>query len=95
MTFEAGTRVHIVGVGGAGMSGLARLLHERGCLVSGSDAQDSKTLEDLANAGVEIAVGHDAGHGSDAAIVLWSPAVSMDNVELLAARRRGADLMPR
>ncbi len=95
MTFEAGTRVHIVGVGGAGMSGLARLLHERGCLVSGSDAQDSKTLEDLASAGVEIAVGHDAGHGSDAAIVLWSPAVSMDNVELLAARRRGADLMPR
>ncbi len=95
MTFEPGLHVHIVGVGGAGMSGLARLLVERGCVVSGSDEQDSTVLADLAASGVATAVGHDGGHVDGAAIVLWSPAVSSDNVELRAASRRGAELMSR
>jgi UDP-N-acetylmuramate--alanine ligase len=91
----SGTRVHIVGVGGAGMSAVARLLAESGCEVSGSDRSGSSELVALAAAGVRVAVGHDAAHGADAQVVLWSPAVGDDNVELVAARRRGARMLVR
>ena len=77
------------------MSGLARLLTEMGCEVSGSDASDSSVLEELAALGVEVNVGHGISNGADAATVLWSPAVQADNVELVAAARRGARLLSR
>ncbi len=93
--FDPGTRVHVVGVGGAGMSGLARLLSERGCVVSGSDGRDSPTLDELAASGLAVSVGHDARNTLGAQVVLWSPAVGLDNVELRAARRRGAELVTR
>ena len=95
MTFEPGSRVHIVGVGGSGMSGVARLLHERGCLVSGSDAANSPSLEALAALGMAVHVGHDGSYGRDADVVLWSPAVPEDHVELTAARVRGVTMIPR
>ncbi len=95
MTFEVGRRVHIVGVGGAGMSGVARLLSERGCRVSGSDAQAGPVLDELVAHGVRVDVGADATHGADAEVVLWSPAVAADHPELAAARVRGATLLPR
>ncbi len=95
MTFERGTRVHIVGVGGAGMSGLARLLAMRGCLVTGSDARDSAVLSDLRDAGVEVRADHDGAFAADAQVVLWSPAVAADNVELVAGRERGATMLSR
>jgi UDP-N-acetylmuramate--alanine ligase len=88
-------RVHIVGVAGAGMSGLAMLLVEVGAIVSGSDAQDAPILEELRGRHVTTFVGHDASHVAGAEIVLWSPAVSQENVELVAAREAGAELMPR
>lgn len=84
-----------MGVGGAGMSGLALLLREMGCVVSGSDSIDSPVLNHLRAAGVDVAVGHDPLHGVDSQIVLWSPAVSEDNAELAAARDRGATLLTR
>jgi UDP-N-acetylmuramate--alanine ligase len=90
-----GARVHIVGVGGAGMSGLARLLVEMGCDVSGSDTVDSVVLVSLRDAGVAIHAGHDASQGADAQIVVWSPAIPENNVELVAARNRGATLLTR
>jgi UDP-N-acetylmuramate--alanine ligase len=93
--FEPGVRVHIVGVGGAGMSGLARLLVETGAQVSGSDLADSAVIEELRAVGVAVAVGHEARHVERADVVLWSPAVSDDNVELVAARRAGATLLSR
>ncbi len=95
MTFDEGQRVHIVGVGGTGMSGVARLLHERGCRVSGSDAADSPTLDALERLGVAVSRGHASAHGSDAEVVLWSPAVREDNPELTAARVRGVTMIPR
>lgn len=95
MIFKRGTRVHIVGVGGAGMSGLARLLATRGCAVSGSDARASDVLEELRAAGVAVHVGHDPGAVGDAQVVLWSPAVPEDDAELAAARDRGATLVGR
>jgi len=55
-------RAHLVGVGGAGMSGIARILVDRGFPVSGSDARDSPVLAGLADRGVRTAVGHDAAN---------------------------------
>jgi len=95
VTVRRDARVHIVGVGGAGMSGVARLLVERGARVSGSDAADSATLEGLRAIGVDVDVGHDARNGADADVVLWSPAVAPDNPELVAAQARGALMMNR
>ena len=89
------TRVHVVGVGGAGMSALARLLVEAGCVVSGSDAAASAELDDLRTVGVTVYVGHDAAHVDGAAVVTWSPAVATDNVELTAASERGALMVAR
>ncbi len=93
--FESGTRVHVVGVGGAGMSGMAMLLSEMGAEVSGSDASESAVFEDLRARRVRAFVGHDAAHVRDVDVVLWSPAVSRDNVELVAARDAGAQLVSR
>jgi len=92
--FSPGVRVHVVGVGGAGMSGLARLLVESGAVVSGSDLQDSVTLEALRELGVTVFVGHD-GSNVRADVVSWSPAVRDDNVELVAARDAGATMLSR
>jgi UDP-N-acetylmuramate--alanine ligase len=92
--FAPGVRVHIVGVGGAGMSGLARLLVESGAVVSGSDLADTVTIEALRGAGVTVFVGHD-GANVTSEVVVWSPAVRDDNVELVAAREAGATMLSR
>jgi len=93
--FEPGVRVHVVGVGGAGMSGLARLLVESGAVVSGSDLADSAVLEELRALGVTVAVGHQALNATHADVVVWSPAVASDNAELVAARASGSTLLSR
>jgi UDP-N-acetylmuramate--alanine ligase len=93
--FESGVSVHVVGVGGAGMSGLARLLVESGAVVSGSDLADSSQLEALRALGVTVAVGHDAANVGCPDVVLWSPAIASDNVELVAARTSGATALSR
>lgn len=93
--FDPGVRVHIVGVGGAGMSGVARLLVDAGADVSGSDLNDSSVLEALRARGVVVNVGHDASNAENAEVVLWSPAIATDNVELIAARAGGALLLSR
>ena len=94
-TFESGRRVHVVGVGGAGMSGLAILLSEMGAHVSGSDERDSPILQELRERGVRTFVGHRAGNADGAEVMLWSPAVSSDNVEIVAAQRAGAEMVTR
>ncbi|MFZ1063722.1 MAG: UDP-N-acetylmuramate--L-alanine ligase [Acidimicrobiales bacterium] len=93
--FAAGTSVHILGIGGAGMSGVARLLVERGCGVSGCDVADSPTLHELETAGVRVFRGHDVTHVEGADVVLWSPAIAATNAELTRARERGARLLSR
>ncbi len=87
--FRPGVRVHVVGVGGAGMSGMAMLLSEYGAVVSGSDAASSTIFDDLRARHVTTFEGHDARSVEGAEVVLWSPAVSFDNVELVAARENG------
>ncbi len=88
-------RVHFVGVGGIGMSGIAELLANLGYVVSGSDARRSETTDRLAELGVRVAVGHDAAHIGDADVVVTSSAVAVDNPEVLAARAAHVPVIPR
>nr|WP_121008369.1 UDP-N-acetylmuramate--L-alanine ligase [Saccharothrix australiensis] len=92
-------RVHLVGIGGAGMSGIARILLARGAKVSGSDAKDSRTVLALRAQGAAIALGHDGAHldqldGGPTAVVV-STAIREDNPELVAARERGVVVLRR
>lgn len=88
-------RVHLVGVGGAGMSVVARLLAARGLAVQGSDAKGSATLDALAADGVRTWVGHDAAHVAGVDTLVVSSAVRPDNPELVAARAAGVRVLHR
>jgi UDP-N-acetylmuramate--alanine ligase len=88
-------RVHFVGIGGAGLSGIARIMLARGMSVSGSDAKESRTLEALRALGARCAVGHAAEQVRDADTVVVSTAVRADNPEVLEAQRLGLRLLPR
>ena len=87
--------VHFVGIGGAGLSGIARIMLARGITVSGSDAKESRALEALRALGATCHVGHDESHLGDADTVVVSTAVRADNPEVVAATRRGLRLLPR
>ena len=88
-------RVHFVGIGGAGLSGIARIMLARGVLVSGSDAADTATLAALRARGATCHVGHAALHVAGADTVVVSTAVGDDNPEVVEARRLGLRLWPR
>jgi UDP-N-acetylmuramate--alanine ligase len=88
-------RVHFVGIGGAGMSGIARILLARGLPVSGSDAKDSRALAALRAVGATVHIGHAPGHVGDADTVVVSSAIRETNPELVEARRRGLRVLPR
>jgi UDP-N-acetylmuramate--alanine ligase len=88
-------RVHFVGIGGAGLSGIARIMLARGITVSGSDAKESRTLEALRALGARCHVGHDASQVRDVDTVVVSTAVREDNPEVLEAQRLGLRLLPR
>ena len=88
-------RVHLVGIGGAGMSGIARVLLARGVRVSGSDARSSRTTAALTALGATVRTGHAAEHVDDADTVVVSTAIRQDNPELVAARERGLRVLLR
>ncbi|WP_308200268.1 UDP-N-acetylmuramate--L-alanine ligase [Cellulomonas wangsupingiae] len=88
-------RVHLVGVGGAGMSAIAPLLAARGLRVSGSDAHDGAALGPLRDAGVEVHVGHDAAHVEDVDTLVVSSAVRASNPEVVRARERDVPVLHR
>ena len=88
-------RVHMIGVGGAGMRNLARLFLARGIAVSGSDMKESKGLGELAGSGASVWVGHEAAHVGDADAVVISSAIREGNPELEEARRRGVPVWMR
>ncbi len=87
--------VHFVAIGGAGMSGIARIMLSRGVTVSGSDSAASALLEELATAGARVAVGHAAGNLGNADTVVVSTAIRPDNPELVEAQRRGLRILHR
>jgi UDP-N-acetylmuramate--alanine ligase len=87
--------IHFVGIGGAGMSGIAEVLVTLGYRVSGSDLSRSASTDRLASLGARIAIGHDAGNIEGADAVVVSTAVRSDNPEVLAARRQRVPIVPR
>ena len=87
--------IHFVGIGGAGMSGIAEILHNLGYTVSGSDQGDSAVTRRLAGLGIRVALGHDASHIGTAEAVVTSTAVKGDNPEVIAARARRVPVVPR
>jgi len=88
-------RVHFVGIGGAGMSGIAEILHNLGYGVSGSDQSESATTRRLASLGITMHIGHDAAHIAGAEAVVTSTAVKGDNPEVIAARAARVPVVPR
>lgn len=88
-------RVHLVGVGGAGMSAIALLLAARGLPVSGCDARDGAVLDALRSAGVVVHVGHDAAHADGADTVVVSSAIRASEPEVVRALERGLPVLHR
>ena len=93
-------RVHMVGIGGAGMSGIARILLDRGGQVSGSDAKESRGVRALQARGAQIRIGHDASSldllpGGPTAVITTHAAIPKTNPELVEARRRGIPVVLR
>ncbi|MET3706779.1 UDP-N-acetylmuramate--L-alanine ligase [Arthrobacter sp. UYEF6] len=88
-------RVHFIGIGGVGMSAVARIMVARGVAVSGSDAKDLPVMAELAAAGARIAVGYAAANLGDAQTVVAGSAIRADNPELVAARAAGLPVLHR
>jgi len=79
-------RIHLIGVGGSGMSGIAEVLHNLDFIVSGSDVNVSKVTQRLSKMGVKVFIGHDADYISQADVVVYSSAIKPNNEELKAAK---------
>ncbi|MFQ5515474.1 MAG: Mur ligase domain-containing protein, partial [Myxococcota bacterium] len=78
-------RVHFVGIGGVGMSGLAEILHASGYSVSGSDLRESASCKRLRALGIPVQIGHEASSVRDAQVVVFSSAIPVQNPEIRAA----------
>ena len=90
-------RAHFIGIGGAGMSGIALVLHQRGCHVTGSDLKASRYVRELEEAGIEVHIGHEAPTIDAVApdVVVTSSAIPETNPEVIRARELGIDVWPR
>lgn len=88
-------RIHFVGIGGAGMSGIAEVLSNLGYAVSGSDQGPNRMTDHLVRLGVRVDFGHREANVADADVVVYSSAIAQDNVELTTARARRVPIVPR
>ena len=88
-------RAHFVGIGGSGMSGIARIMAARGLTISGSDQHESTLLDGLRALGATIYIGHDRAHLGDTEVLIRSSAIADNNVELVAARELGIPILDR
>src|SRR2546428_9365687 len=93
--FKRYQQIHFVGIGGAGMSGIAEILLNLGYRVTGSDQRRNEAVERLEALGAKVFIGHEAGHVEGAHVVVYSSAVSRDNVEVQVARQRAVPTIPR
>jgi len=87
--------IHIVGIGGIGMSGIALLLKSKGYEVQGSDIRENPMIEKLKRRGIRVFLGHKGENVKNADVVIHSSAVKGDNPEIVAARKRGVPVIPR
>ena len=88
-------RIHFVGIGGAGMSGIAEVLHNLGYQISGSDQRQSRVTKHLSSLGINIEIGHDPAQVDGCDVVVISSAIADDNPELLEARAKRIPVIPR
>lgn len=88
-------RLHFVGIGGSGMSGIARMFHARGFAVTGSDRSDSYTVQALRDLGIAVSIGHDAVHLGEADTLVVTGALWQDNPEYQEALHRGLPVLHR
>jgi UDP-N-acetylmuramate--alanine ligase len=93
--FKRYQQIHFVGIGGSGMSGIAEILLNLGYRVTGSDQRRNEAVERLEQLGAKIFTGHDAAHVEGAHVVVYSSAVSRDNIEVQVARQRAIPTIPR
>src|SRR5947208_9030657 len=93
--FKRYQQIHFVGIGGSGMSGIAEILVNLGYRVTGSDQRRNDAVERLAMLGAKVFSGHRAEHVEGAPVVVYSSAVSRDNVEVQAARQHAVPTIPR
>jgi UDP-N-acetylmuramate--alanine ligase len=87
--------VHFVGIGGYGMSAIARILLDLQFAVSGSDVTENRFIQKLVERGAQVAIGHDASHIQGAEIVVYSTDIPADNIEVVAARAQGIEVLHR
>ncbi len=88
-------RIHFVGIGGIGMSGIAEVLNSMGYSITGSDLKESSVTKYLKDLGIKITIGHSKKNVYNADVLVYSSAVRPDNVEILEARRRKIPVIPR
>ena len=93
--FKKYQQIHFVGIGGAGMSGIAEVLLNLGYRITGSDARRGEVVERLERLGAKVFTGHQPSHVEGAHVVVYSSAVARDNVEVQVARQRGVPVIPR
>jgi UDP-N-acetylmuramate--alanine ligase len=94
-TMNSQKRVHFVGIGGYGMSAIARVLLDLGYQVSGSDVAENALVKNLMERGAKVSIGHSAEHIDGADIVVYSSSISPDNVERVAAKEQGIEVLHR
>ncbi len=88
-------KLHFVGIGGSGMSGIAEVLNNMGFIVSGSDIAESKVISRLRKSGIKIYIGHSGENIRDSETLIYSSAINSDNVEIKAARENNIPIIPR
>ena len=88
-------RLHFVGIGGSGMCPMAEILHHKGYVITGSDINESDTLERIRSYGIPVSMGHAAENIGDAELVVYTAAAKQDNPELVAARAKGIPTLER
>lgn len=88
-------RIHFVGIGGAGMCGIAEMLYHEGYIISGSDLSESNVVKQLRKIGISVQVGHDAKNVDEADVVVQSTAISNDNIEIVTAKQKNIPVLAR
>lgn len=88
-------KIHFVGIGGIGMSGIAEVLHNMGYTVTGSDIKESDTVKRLRSLGIKVFIGHSSDNIDDTDVVVFSSAVKPDNPEIIKAKSLGVPVIPR
>src|SRR3989338_8152458 len=90
-----GKKIHFIGIGGIGMSGIASILADQGYAVSGSDMKESPVTRKLSDRGIKVFIGHNHSYVEDKDAVVYSSAINEDNPELLTARENGLLILRR